>query len=128
MDDEIEELIRSLRMVDGIGRPIGERPDGEAGTTEPPEDPLLVAALWAEEEESRARDNASLKGGADSGALEVMEDSVTAAPDGAHAVAVSEEDDAFSDTPDRGSGSDDKPDDRPGTGLREDAAARRTGD
>lgn len=121
---DIEELIRSLRMVDGIGRPIGERPDGETGTTEPPEDPLLVAALWAEEEESRARGDASLKGGTDSGALEVLEDSVTAGPDGARAVASSEEDDAFSDAPARDRG----PDDRPEAGMREDAAARRTGD
>jgi len=49
---DIEELIRSLRMVDGIGRPIGERPDGEALEGQPPEDPLLVAARMAEEEEA----------------------------------------------------------------------------
>ena len=52
---EIEDLIKSLRMVDGIGRKIGERPDGDSGAAAPPEDPLLAAALWAEEEEEKAR-------------------------------------------------------------------------
>ncbi len=68
--DEIEELIRSLRVVDGIGRPIGERPDGDAPTVQPPEDPVLVAALWAEEEENRARESAEAAGesGVDAGA------------------------------------------------------------
>lgn len=58
---EIEDLISSLRMVDGIGRRIGERPDGEAGAVAPPEDPLLVAAMWAEEEEEKARSRSGAK-------------------------------------------------------------------
>lgn len=53
---DIEELIRGLRMVDGIGQPIGERPDGDSAVSAPPEDPLLVAAQWAEEEEARERE------------------------------------------------------------------------
>ena len=47
---DIEELIRELRFVDGIGKPIGSRPDvGEAIAER--EDPMLVAARIVEEVE-----------------------------------------------------------------------------
>ncbi len=51
--EEIEELIRQMRFVDGVGQPIGERPTDEAAPAERPEDPLLVAARMADEEEQR---------------------------------------------------------------------------
>ena len=52
--EEIEELIREMRFVDGLGEPIGERPRDESPGPERPEDPLLVAARMAEEEDERA--------------------------------------------------------------------------
>ena len=52
--EEIEELIREMRFVDGLGEPIGERPRDESPGPERPEDPLLVAARMAEEEDARA--------------------------------------------------------------------------
>lgn len=47
---EIEELIRELRFVDGIGQPIGSRADAESEAAGP-EDPVLVAARIVEEVE-----------------------------------------------------------------------------
>ncbi|GHD54505.1 potassium transporter [Thalassobaculum fulvum] len=48
---DIEELIRQLRFVDGISDPIGVRPAGEGEPAAPPADPVLAAAMFAEEEE-----------------------------------------------------------------------------
>ncbi|NQW12536.1 MAG: cation:proton antiporter [Alphaproteobacteria bacterium] len=49
---DIEELIRELRFVDGIGKAIGSRPD--AAEVSEPEDPVLVAARIVEEVEAEA--------------------------------------------------------------------------
>jgi CPA2 family monovalent cation:H+ antiporter-2 len=56
--DEIEDLIRSQRMVDGGGKAIGERPGGdvEPGRDRQPRDSVLAAARLGEEQEGQGRD------------------------------------------------------------------------
>jgi CPA2 family monovalent cation:H+ antiporter-2 len=48
---DIEELIRQLRFVDGIADSIGVRPPGDGGGAEVPTDRVLAAAMIAEEAE-----------------------------------------------------------------------------
>lgn len=47
---DIEELIRQLRLVDGIADPIGVRPDGTTGSAAPVDRVLAAAALGAEDD------------------------------------------------------------------------------
>ena len=115
---EIEELISSLRMVDGIGRKIGERPDGETGQTAPPEDPLLVAALWAEEEEEKARTRDEAKAGGPAPVpLEVEDAAPVPGEDAASREPASEKGEASSD-----------PVAEPDAPVRDDDAERRSRD